>query len=166
MQASFTMHVNAQNYSDYKVKAIFIEKFTHYIKWPENLINDDTIASVIICVYGESNFYDVLNDTYKNKKILGRQVVIKQIFKTENLPDNCKILFVPECGFKKLHEILRVTRNKPILTISDTENYAATGILINFIIIDNKIHFEINKYAVINSGLEFDFRLIKIAKEI
>lgn len=166
MQALSIMSANAQDYSDYKVKAIFIEKFTNYIKWPENLINDNTIVPVIICVYGESNFYDILNDTYRNKEILGRQVIIKQIFKIENLPDNCQILFVPKCGFKKLHEILRITRNKPILTISDTENYAATGILINFIMIDNKIQFEINKSAVINSGLEFDFRLIKIAKEI
>lgn len=166
MHALFTMHVNAQDYSDYEVKAIFIEKFTNYIKWPENIINNDTAGPVVICVFGESNFYEILKDTYKNKEISGREVVIKQIFKIENLPEKCNILFVPECGFNKLHEILKVTRNKPILTISDTDNYAALGILINFVIMENKVLFEINKSAVINSGLEFDFRLIKIAKEI
>lgn len=166
IQALAIVSVNAQDYSDNKIKAIFIEKFTKYIQWPENILSNDTVSPVVICVYGESNFYDILKDTYKNKEILGREIEIKQIFKVENISTSCNILFVPQCGNKKLHEILEVTQNKPILTIADTENYAAKGILINFILIDNKIHFEINRTAVLKSGLDFDFRLIKIAKEI
>jgi YfiR/HmsC-like len=162
IQALFVMCVNAQDYSDFNVKAIFIEKFTNYIKWPESYMSNDISEPVNIYIYGESNFYDILKSTYENKEIFGKPVLVSQIYKIENLHD-CHILFIPECGSRKLQEILKNTANKPILTIADTENYAARGVLINFVLKENKIQFEINKSAVKDSGLEFDFRLIKIA---
>ena len=162
LQVLFTALVSGQSYSDASIKAIFIEKFTSYISWPENSKINDTSEDIKIYVFGESDFYDVLKNIYANRKINGRDVIVKNIFDIDEV-DDCHILFIPQCGKLKLQEILKITDKKPILTISDTRDYAETGVLINFTIVENKVHFEINRSSVEKSGLKFDFRLINIA---
>jgi hypothetical protein len=50
-----------------------------------------------------------------------------------------------------------------ILTIGDTEGFGEKGVMINFIIRDNKVRFEINPEAARRAGLTISSKLLSLA---
>jgi hypothetical protein len=74
------------------------------------------------------------------------------------------MLFIASSAAEILSEILSNTRDKPILTVSDTNGFAAKGVLINFFLAGDKIKFEINEKAVHESGLVMSYRLLNLAR--
>ena len=72
------------------------------------------------------------------------------------------------CGSEKarLAAILAHTESRPILTVADSNGFAAEGVLINFYTSGDTVHFEINEAAVEKSGLKVSSKLFKLAKVI
>ena len=86
-----------------------------------------------------------------------------RIGSTAEIPE-CHILFISGSYKERLKEILACTRNRPILTVGDTEGFAEEGVLINFYLVGSKIKFEINEKAVQESGLVMSYRLLSLAR--
>jgi len=144
-----------------KVKrAVFFQKFSKYIEWPESSGVSDTSTSFIIAVIGESPFGSILEKAYAKQKIKNKKVEILYFSTSDEIAD-CHILFISNSTEKVLPEILSRTRNKPILTVSDTEGFAQKKVLINFY---DEVKFEINEKAVHESGLAMSYRLLNRAR--
>ncbi len=54
----------------------------------------------------------------------------------------------------------------PILTIGDSPNFARRGGIINFILVDDKVRFEINVEAAKQANINISSRLLSLAKII
>src|ERR1700751_1067565 len=71
------------------LKAAFLYRFTDYIDWGNSTnSNDFTIA-----VLGKSGITDPLNEIAQEKKIQGRNIVIKQYDNINDITD-CQVVFV------------------------------------------------------------------------
>ncbi len=149
--------------SEYTIKAVFLEHFTRFVEWPESCGIADTSTPFVIAVIGESPFGSILDQIYTEQKIRNKKVEILYISTPDEITDY-HILFISSSNKEILPEILSRTRNKPILTVSDTNGYAEEGVLINFILAGDKIKFEINEGAVHESGLVMSYRLLNLAK--
>lgn len=148
---------------EYIVKAEFIERFTRFTEWPDESQINDTSKSFILGVIGEENhFAATLEEIFTTKKIRGKKVVVRR-FSEPNEASQCDLLFIAEVTKRKLLKILSYTKNKPILTVSDSESFARSGVLINFVIRNNKIRFEINEKAVQESKLTISYLLLQAA---
>jgi hypothetical protein len=149
--------------SEYTIKAVFLEHFTRFIEWPESSNIADPSSPFSIVVIGENPFGPILDQIYTGQKIRNKRVEIRLISSPEGITD-CHILFISSSNREVLSEILSCTRNRPILTVSDTEGFAEDGVLINFYLAGDKIKFEINEKAVHESGLIMSYRLLNLAK--
>ena len=149
--------------NEYVVKAVFVERFTRFVEWPENSGVQDTVKPFIISVIGKNPFNKTLESLYSKQKIKNKKVLIKEIQDIGKNPD-CNLLFISESAENKLDDILKVTRNKPILTIVDSEDYAKKGFLISFYLADGKVRFQINEDSVRKTGLQMSYRLLQMAK--
>jgi hypothetical protein len=149
--------------SEYTIKAVFLEHFTRFIEWPESSDIADTSAPFFIAIIGENPFGSILDQIYTEQKIRNKKVEILFISTPDGIPD-CHILFISSSNREILPEILSRTRNKPILTVSDTKGFAENGVLINFYLAGDKIKFEINEKAVHESGLVMSYRLLNLAR--
>ncbi len=149
--------------SEYTIKAVFLEHFTRFIEWPESSNIADTSYPFFIAIIGENPFGSILDQIYTEQKIRNKKVEILYISTPDGITD-CHILFVSSSNKEILPEILSRTRNKPILTVSDTKGFAENGVLINFYLAGNKIKFEINETAVHESGLVMSYRLLNLAR--
>lgn len=149
--------------SEYQIKAIFLERFTRFIEWPNSSGISDTSTSFIIAVIGDNPFGSILEQTYAKKKIRNKKVEIRYISAPDDIADY-HILFISSSNESILSEILSRTRNKSILTVGDTEGFAEKKVHINFFLSGNKIKFEINEKAVHESGLVMSYRLLNLAK--
>ncbi|MGM0407815.1 MAG: YfiR family protein [Bacteroidota bacterium] len=149
--------------SVYVLKAVYLEKFSRFITWPEECSMDDPNQPFIISVIGKSPLTENLKQIYAIKEIKKKRVIINQI---EDLKDieGCHILFIAESEKNKLDKIIALTKHQPILTVSETKGFAEKGVLINFYEEDNKLRFEINETAVFKSPLQMSFYLLNSAK--
>lgn len=150
-------------HSEYIMKAVFFEKFSRFIEWPADMSNPN--EPFVVTVLGDNPFNNILEDIYATQKIKNRKVIVNYVNKLGNVKST-HILFIANSEKAHLTEILSYTKDKPILTISDTDGFAKQGVLINYYIEENKIRFEINETAVKKSGLYISFRLMQTGKVI
>jgi len=149
--------------SEYTIKAVFLEHFTRFIEWPESSGIADTSSAFVVEVIGENPFGSILEEIYAKQKIKNKRVEIRYISTPDEI-DDCHILFISKSAKSILPEILSHTRNRPILTVSDTVGFAQKRVLINFYMAGDNIKFEINEKAVHESGLVMSYKLLNLAR--
>ncbi len=158
--------ITLQAYSQtsiYVLKAVYLEKFSRFVTWPEECYMDDTEKPFVISVIGKTPLYKNLEQIYSMQKINNKKVEIKKINNLYEI-ENSHILVIAESEKKNLQNILALTEKLPVLTISESPNFAKEGVLINFIEEKNKLKFEVNETAVIKSPLQMSFYLMNSAK--
>ena len=149
--------------SNHVLKAVYLEKFSRFVTWPEESLMNDPNEPFVISVIGNTPLYKNLIQIYAIQKINNKSVVIKKISNLYEI-ENCHILVIAESERKNLQNIITLTKNLPILTISDSPTFAEKGVLINFTEEKNKLRFEINETAVLNSPLQMSFYLLNSAE--
>lgn len=140
------------------VKAVFMYNFTHYIEW------DSTVASrhFVIGILGSSPIRKSLLEIAENNLALNRQIEIVTYNSPEEIGE-CQMLFIPEASKYPLSSILSNTDNNT-LTVSEHPGYASRGTNFNFIIVKNKIKFEVNLKALAQKNIKVSSQLLKLAK--
>ncbi len=148
---------------EYTLKAVYIEKFTRFIEWPRESGIDDTSKPFVIGVIGETPFETVLKKSFSTRKIREKNVVVRRVSGADEI-SGCHLLFISNISKERLQKLLSSIKGKPILTVSDVEGFALSGVLINFYVLNSKLRFEINESAVRESNLIFSYKLMQIAK--
>ena len=143
---------------EYELKAYFIYTFTRYIEW-EDLEKD---SAFVIGIIGNSKLVSPLEKIASSKLVNNKKITVKQWDQFKNT-EKCHILFVSKSERNNLAEIVNKIEGKHILTVGDTRGFAKQGICINFIIVSDKIRFEINRKTTENSGLKVSSQLLKLA---
>lgn len=149
--------------SIYVLKAVYLEKFSRFITWPEESLPNNPDEPFIIAVIGETPLTENLNQIYAMQEIKNKRVIIKNIHHFNEIQGS-HILFIAESEKKNIDQIIAITKQQPILTIGETKGFAEKGVLINFFEKDNKLRFEINETAVLKSPLQMSFYLLNSAK--
>jgi hypothetical protein len=146
---------------EYLIKAAFLFNFTKFVEWPADAFKDD-LSPINFCILGADPFGSAL-DTLKDKTIKGRPFKIKRVNRVDD-NEACHILFISASEKGNLKQILHAIRNSNTLTIGEIEGFARMGGIINFIVVNKKVHFEINPVAAERSGLKISSQLLKLAK--
>jgi len=150
---------------EYAVKAALLEKFTLFIEWPKESGIDNKSQPFIISVIGDNPFGKVLDNTYKNQKIKGKEVQINYISEIHEI-EASHILFISSSEKNELLNIISYTKDKPILTIGDTKGYYDKGVILNLFKRKNKINFILNKESAKNSNLYISYLLNNLSEVI
>ena len=102
-------------------------------------------------------------EPFKKSSVAGRSLVVHPIDSTATLQGSCHILFVAGSETPRLTGILGALGKAPVLTVSDLEDFAVDGGMIQFYTRNEKIRFEINQQAAEAVGLKIDARLLKLS---
>jgi hypothetical protein len=141
---------------NYKIHSLFVYKFTQYIEWPSKE------GDFIIGVVGNSPILAELEAIAATKKVDTRTIVVKKLAASADL-SACQMVFISEGQSSNLGSITTKLAGKPTLIVSETSGGAKKGAGINFVIIDDKMKFELNKAAVEKQGLKVSGDLTKLA---
>ncbi|HVD99326.1 MAG TPA: YfiR family protein [Cytophagaceae bacterium] len=137
---------------NYKVHALFLYKFTQYIEWPA------ANGNYVIGVVGNSPILEELQNIAASKK----NVTIKKLSPTSDL-SGCQLIFVSEGSSAHLGTVSSKVNGKPVLVISETGSGAKKGAGINFIMVDDRMKFELNKANVERQGLKVSGDLVTLS---
>ncbi|OFX47970.1 MAG: hypothetical protein A2X13_09435 [Bacteroidetes bacterium GWC2_33_15] len=147
------------------LKAVYLEKFSRFVTWPESCMMNDINKPFIISIIGKTELAENLIFVYSQQQINNKRVIIKEIKDFKEI-EGCHILFIAESEKKNLQKILSITSALPILTVGETKGFSEKGILINFFEENKKLRFEINETAVLKSPLKMSYYLLNTARII
>ncbi len=148
-----------------QMKAEFIERFTRLIEWPAGSSVSDTSTPFVIGVIGDSSIRGALENLSKRARIKGKAVEVKALEGT-NQTGGCQILFISGSTADQLGTTLQSIKNKPILTIGDTAGFAKKGVMINFVMAEGYIRFQINQHAANKAGLTMTTALLGLGETV
>jgi len=155
------------------IKANLIRTFVSYIEWPPDRLEKKT-SPIIIGVVGKDPFGRILDGAFKGKKYGDHPIVVRRYSNTKKLSE-CHILFVPETEVKSLKGILAAVKDKHVLLIGDSKDFAIKGGIINFYLEKTKgkrgeesvrVKFEINADQAKKEEIKISSKILKLARPV
>jgi YfiR/HmsC-like len=148
--------------AEYLIKAGFIYNFANLMQWPANTFSSPD-SPIVIAIVGTDASGGILDEVLAGKKVAGRPFAVKHLKRGMDLK-GCNIVFVSASETAHLDEILHLVKNLPILTIGETPSFAQRGGIINFVVVDDKVRFEVNVEAAKQADISISSRLLALAK--
>lgn len=143
------------------IKAIYLWKFAPYVEWPASVFKSPD-SPFVICVIGNNPFGQVLDEAVTGQRISSRPIEIKRISAVSR-NSGCEILFTAGSPEQSIAAALAAVRGSPVLTVTDSEDSKGLKGIINFVIENNHVRFEINDAAAAENGLVISSKLLSLA---
>lgn len=147
---------------EYQVKAVYLYNFGRFIVWPTSPVDQ---APFTICILGRDPFGATLDATLAGESIGNRKLLARRITSTLDAT-SCQILFISSSEESNLREILSAVNKPGILTVSDLPGFTDRGGMIQFVLQDDKVRFQVNLGAAEKSGLMLSSQLLKVAVNV
>lgn len=145
---------------EYAVKATYLYKFAGYVDWPATAFASPN-SPLTVCVAGDDPFGATLDTAARGQRIADRQVVVRRLKNIER-DSGCQILFVGGAEAQRA-QMLAAVRGSQVLTVTDSPEPGGAVGIINFVIRDNRVRFNIDEEGAAQSGLSISSKLLKLA---
>ena len=146
-------------FSQEQIKAVFLEKFTHLIEWPDN-----SNEEFVICVLNDENFARTLSRLYSVKTFKAKKVNVISLSQRDPVPF-CKLLFIGK-STKNIDNINAKLDDKPVLTVSDHSEITSQNVMITISFEQNRFNYTINNKVAKKANIKISHLLLNSAKEV
>jgi hypothetical protein len=149
---------------EYEIKAAFVYNFTKFVEWPpETFVGPQ--APLVIGVLGESPCAAALTAIVKDHQVNGRPLLVKVVVTMEEAR-TAQVLFVSSSQEARFAQLAAQLHATPLLTVGESAEFAQAGGMINFVLLEDKIRFEINMQSAESAGLKVSSQLQKLATRV
>ena len=152
----------AQVSREYQLKAVFLYNFAQFTEWPTNALADDK-SPIVIGIVGMDPFGGALEQTIRDENVGGHPLVVQHYPRPTDIKP-CHILFFTQSENRHVGEILAAVKDKPVLTVCDMDNYLTSGVIIRFVLVNNKVHFRVNVEAARAANISISSKLLRVAE--
>lgn len=146
-----------------KYKSMFTLNFIRYIGWPEASKQGDFVIGVV-----KDNIIAENLKTQTAGKKFGYQTIVIKEFKSVDEITDCQLLyFSNSVNFSRNAElVMEKLKGKNSLVITETEGAIKNGSMINFVVRDDKLKFEISNTNAEAFGIKFSSSLTSLSNAI
>ncbi|MGH9572127.1 MAG: YfiR family protein [Candidatus Acidiferrales bacterium] len=148
--------------TQYDVEAVYLFQFGKFVQWPTAPASNEPFD---ICVMGRDPFAQTLDNTIAGETIGTSPLKDERINATDDAK-RCRILFISSSEDAHLDEILNRLGKSPVLTVSDVPGFLARGGMIQFVVQENRVRFDINVGTAKRVGLAVSSQLLKVAAAV
>lgn len=149
--------------TEYEVKAAFLLKLPNFVNWPTNAFSS-VDAPLVVGILGKDPFGKVIDELARAARLRGRPVMVCRLRTVKEAIDkNCHVLFVASSEKDAVEEIVAGIGDRPILTAGDAPGLTTHGIMINFVVTNKTVKFEINEKRAREAGLRISSQLLDLA---
>ena len=166
---------------EYQVKAAFLYNFTKFVDWPKEKVPDSN-EPITLGILGKDPFGNAF-EPLKDKQAKSRKIVIKRFKGFEELKNSsrddkaelqrqikalrkCYLLFICSSEKKALRDIINSVKDHPVLTVGDMKGFLEAGGIVNFLMEEKKVRFEINLAAARRAKLKIRSKLLRLARRV
>ena len=115
-----------------------------------------------ICILGTNPFGSTLDQLTAQESIDGRPMHITRMSSPEDVR-SCDILFLGESDPSRIARDLEPLGDAPVLTVSTTSGFLDRGGMIQFVVQQNRVRFQVNLDAVAHAHIQLSSELLKVA---
>jgi YfiR/HmsC-like len=152
----------AQSHTEYQVKAAFLYNFARFVEWPaEAFATPD--APVQICVMGKNPFGSDLAQIVQGKSVSGHPVTVRSLRRSQEVR-GCHIVFATLSTPARSKTAFIANAPRGILIVG--EDPSVEGTMINFVLENDRVRFEVNNRAAAAAGLKISSKLLSLAIRI
>lgn len=148
---------------EYAVKAAYLTKFGIYVAWPDATFSAPDSA-IQLCIAGDDPFGAALDKTAASQRIGERPIAVRRL-KTVTRDAGCHILYIGGADPAFVQQTAEAIRGSAVLTVTDAMPGEAAGI-INFVIRDDRVRFEVDEAAAAQSDLVLSSKLLSLALNV
>ncbi len=155
--------------AEYEIKAAFLYRFLFFIKWPGDTDGDDNSAPVVIGIVGRDPFDNAFAEIEDLPKGPANRVVeIRRLGPYQPTLDleACDLLFVSRSARGDVPAIAKRLSGRPVLLVADHPGFIEAGGMINLVLQDRLVRWEINRTAITYAGLRPQAQLLRNAVRI
>jgi hypothetical protein len=154
----------AQQPGEYELKAAVLCNLAKFVEWPTNAA-PPTRDPLVIGIIGTDPFGPVLDRLIQGQTVQGRELAVRRFQADEDLR-SCQVLFVSRSETGRVPAILARVRGASILTVSESNAFAERGGMVNLVLKDDRVRFEMNVRAAEQEGLKISSKLQKYATRV
>ena len=149
---------------EYRVKAAFVCKFIGYVEWPaEAFARPD--SAIVIGVIASDAVADELTRTAAGLSAGDRPIVVRRLQRGESV-EGSHLVYIAGTHQDALAATLAATKGRPVLVVTESGQEAPPGSVINFVIVDGKVRFDVALQAAELRGLRVSARLLSVARSL
>jgi hypothetical protein len=150
--------------SEYEVKAAYVFYFAKFTEWPAEVLPNPN-SPIMIGVIGDNSFASMLENTVKGKTIQNHPILIQNLKMPSDL-SGFHMIYVSSYEQQCTNQIAGILQTAPVLTVTEADKNSRSKGLINLLVEEGKIHFEVNLTAVGKTGLKISSKLLRLANAL
>ena len=155
-----TMNVNANEIVKYK--SMFTLNFIRYVGWPEEVKQGDFVIGVL----RNKELASELRSQTEGKKFGFQTIVVKEFNNIDEITD-CQLIYVSEgSNFSRNAGAISQKVGKSTLIISENNGAISNGSMINFVVVDDLLKFEVSPTNAQSKGLTLSSSLFSMKNAI
>jgi hypothetical protein len=149
---------------EYAVKATYLHKFAPFVEWPSPAAEFPG-GAFTVCVVGDDPLGALLDRAVSGQEVAGRPIVVRR-FATVTGNPGCAVLYAIGSDTEPVAAILAAVRGAPVLTVTDAVTDPAAKGIINFVIQEDRVRFEIDNSIAAADGLTISSKLLSLAVHV
>lgn len=122
-----------------EVKAAFLYRFIDYVRWPESAFRRPD-SPIVIGVVADPAMVPDLQSVVAGRAVRGHPIVVRAV--REGDYAGLHMLFIGEQANSRLQRIIRSVEGS-VLVVTEAEDGLSQGSVINFVIAERRVRFEV-----------------------
>lgn len=152
----------AESYPEDAVKAAFLYRFTGYVDWPAQAAADPQFTIAVLDADGVAA---ELGRLLQNRQIQNRPAQVRSLKNLKEL-DGAQMLYIGGSHRDDLRRLISSVAGRPVLVVTSADGGLDAGSSVNFLLIDQRVRFEISLDAAQGSGLRVASELLAVAVRV
>lgn len=153
----------SQPASEYEVKAAYLYNFAHSAQWPSASLPADDAPFVIGVVGGDAEFLDRLRTTIGGRTVGSHPVKAKAVI-SESEMRSCQLVFFHDSERRLVPSAIASLQSAPVLLVGEDASFLRQGGMINLLLQDGRIRFEVNRQTLDRAAIRLSPALLQLAK--
>jgi len=146
-----------------RAKAALLYRFISYVEWPESAFAKPE-SPFTIGIVGADALAAELAEFAFGRAVLKRPLAVRRLRASESAQD-VQLLFVGRDEAPQLAGILRAAPAHALI-VTETEGALREGSVINFLLVDEQVRFEISLESARQRTIRLSSRLLSVAHEV
>ena len=142
------------------VKATYLYKFAPFVEWPASAFASPS-SPFYLCILGDDPFGLALDQEVVGQRVGEHPALVRRLARVE-AGAGCHILYVGGSRTQSVADAIRGVKGEPVLTVAD-RGPASSGAIIQFVVKDNRIRFDIDTQAAAANHVAISSKLLSLA---
>ena len=158
--------VAAASFEEHEVKAALLLKILRFVEWPEGAITTDD--PVVACGLGRDALAAELEEKVPLEGVAGHRAEWRKLdpARLDTESQGCHWIYIaPEAG-SQLHTLSAAGQRQPILLVGAWPGFLEGGGMLNLLIEQNKVRFEVHLERAHRHRLELSAKVLALASRV